>query len=309
MRLRRRRRRSRVAAAWVALACAPAALAAGCGDSSSATPADQQVRERIAALAPSANIGHRGTGLTRPASPYPENSISAFQAAMAQGADGIELDVELTSDGGLIVMHDDTLDRTTTCTGCVSAYTLAEARACLLLDGDGQPTDEHPPTLDETYAALPDDALVNVELKVYGSDCLTPTTGAAALAAAAVDEVRALDALDRSFFSSFDADAAGAVEDVAPEAYSALLLSLEDSTAPGPSIALAEALALDAIHPFLLIDTANVQAALAAGLQVNIWTVNGAEFMNQNIDKGATAIITDQPDVLTAVLAERRGAQ
>lgn len=289
--------------------CGLAATAlAGCGDSSS-QPADQTVRERIAALAPSANIGHRGTGLTRPASPYPENSISAFAAAMAQGADGIELDVELTSDGGLIVMHDDTLDRTTTCTGCVSAYTLAEARACLLLDGDGQPTDEHPPTLDETYAALPPEALVNVELKVYGSECLTPTTGAAALAEAAVAEVRALEALDRTFFSSFDADAAEAVEANAPEAYSALLLSLEDSTAPGPPIALAETLGLDAIHPFLLIDAAAVQTALAAGLQVNIWTVNGAEFMNQNIDKGATALITDQPDVLTAVLAERRGAQ
>ena len=285
-----------------------ALLVAGCGDSTS-QPADQTVRERIAALAPSANIGHRGTGLTRPASPYPENSISAFEAAMAQGADGIELDVELTSDGGLIVMHDDTLDRTTTCTGCVSAYTLDEARSCLLLDGDGQPTDEHPPTLDETYAALPRDALVNVELKVYGSECLTPTTGAAALAEAAVAEVRALDALDRTFFSSFDADAAEAVEANAPEAYSALLLNLEDSTAPGPSIALAEMLGLDAIHPFLLIDAAAVQTALAAGLQVNIWTVNGAEFMNQNIDKGATALITDQPDVLAAVLAERRGAQ
>jgi len=292
-----------------ALACALALVVTACGDASSSPPADQQVRERIDALAPSANIGHRGTGLTRPASPYPENSISAFQAAMAQGADGIELDVELTSDGGLIVMHDDTLDRTTTCTGCVSAYTLAEAQACLLLDGNGQPTDEHPPTLEETYAALPDDALVNVELKVYGGGCLTPTTGPDALAEAAVDEVSALGVLARTFFSSFDADAAEAVVLSDPQAYSALLLSLEDSTAPGPSIALAEALGLDAIHPFLLIDTANVQAALAAGLQVNIWTVNGAEFMNQNIDKGATAIITDQPDVLTAVLAERRGEQ
>lgn len=290
------------------LAAALAIGGAACGDSSS-PPAAERVRERIAALAPSANIGHRGTGLTRPASPYPENSISAFQAAMAAGADGIELDIEITSDGGLVVMHDDTLDRTTTCGGCVSAYTLAEATACLLLDGDGQPTAEHPPTLAETYAALPDDALVNVELKVYGGDCLTSTTGADALAATAVAEVRALGVLSRTFFSSFDVDAAAAVKQSEPDAYSALLLGLEDSSAPAPWIDLAVTLGLDAIHPFLLIDAPAVQAALGSGLQVNVWTVNGAPFMNENIDKGATAIITDQPDVLAQVLAERRGAR
>jgi glycerophosphoryl diester phosphodiesterase len=99
------------------------------------------------------------------------------------------------------------------------------------------------------------------------------------------------------------------VKDAAPDAYSALLLSLGDSTAPEPSIALADALGLDAIHPFLLIEAPAVQRALDAGLQVNVWTVNGAATMNENIDKGATALITDQPDVLAAVLAERRGEQ
>lgn len=284
-------------------------LATGCGDSSSSTPADVILRERIDALAPSANIAHRGFGLTRASNPYPENSIAAFQAAMAAGADGIELDVELTSDGALLVMHDDTLDRTTTCTGCVSAYTLAQAQECRLLDGNGVPTDAPPPTLAESYAALPDDAIVNVELKVYGADCLTPTTGPEALAEAAVAEVLALDALERTIFSSFDSTAAATVESVRPDAYSAYLLSLEQSTNPAASIQLAVDLGLDAIHPFLLIDAAGVQTALDAGLQVNVWTVNGERTMNETIDKGSTAIITDQPDVLAAVLAQRRGAQ
>jgi glycerophosphoryl diester phosphodiesterase len=290
------------------VAIATAVLAAGCGDSSHA-PADQTVRARIDALAPSANLGHRGFGLSRAGNPYPENSLAAFQAAMAAGADGIELDVELTSDGALLVMHDDTLDRTTSCAGCVSAYTLAEAQDCRLLDGDGVPTDTPPPTLAESYAALPDDALVNVELKVYGAECSTPTTGAEALAEAAVAEVVALGALERTIFSSFDATAAATVENVAPDAYSALLLSLADSTAPAPATQLALDLGLDAIHPFLLIDQAGLAAALDAGLQVNVWTVNGATTMNETIDKGSSAIITDQPDVLAAVLAERRGAR
>ncbi|HEY8514684.1 MAG TPA: glycerophosphodiester phosphodiesterase family protein [Candidatus Binatia bacterium] len=284
-----------------------AVLAGGCSDSDSLSAGI--VRERIAALAPSANIGHRGTGHTRPGHPFPENSISSFLEAMRQGADGIELDVEITADGGLIVMHDDTLDRTTTCTGCVSAYTLDEVRACLLLDGDGQPTDEHPPTLAETYAALPPNALVNVELKVYGRDCLTPTTGAEALAQAAVTEVRALGVLDRSFFSSFDEHAAAAVKQIEPTAYSALLIDVASSLNPAEKIALALELGLDAIHPFFIIDQESTQSALAAGLQANFWTVNTPEAMNESIDKGSTAIITDEPAILVEVLAERRGAR
>ncbi|MEW6268657.1 MAG: glycerophosphodiester phosphodiesterase family protein [Thermodesulfobacteriota bacterium] len=264
------------------------------------------MRERIAALAPSANVGHRGTGMTRPGHPFPENSVSSFREAIRQGADGIELDVEITADGGLVVMHDDTLERTTTCTGCVSAYTLDEVRACLLLDGDGRPTAEHPPTLEESYAALPDDALMNVELKVYGSGCATPGTGATALAEATVAEVRALGELDRTFFSSFDAEAAAAVLAAEPDAYSALLIEVAASFDPAAEIALALELGLDAIHPFFVIDQPSTASALAAGLQANFWTVNTAQAMNESIDKGATAIITDEPAILAEVLAERR---
>ena len=109
-----------------------------------------------------AGIVLRGAGASTPDNPYPENSLSSFRKAIAPGANGIELDVELTSDGRLIVMHDDMLDRTATCTGCVSAYTLAEVRECNLLDGDGQPTIEVPPPPPESYDAVQDDALVNV---------------------------------------------------------------------------------------------------------------------------------------------------
>jgi len=295
--------RVRLAALAVAVGLAgPLGCSDGDGDDAGAT-----VRERITALAPSANIGHRGAGINRPGNPFPENSVSSFQEAMRQGADGIELDVEITADGGLLVMHDDTLDRTTTCTGCLSAYTLADAQACLLLDGDGQPTDEHPPTLAESYASLPDDALVNVELKVYGGECLTESTGAVALANAAVAEVRALRALDRTIFSSFDEEAAVAVLAAEPGAYSALLLEVTESIDPEEAIALAVELGLDAIHPFFVIEGPAVQSALGAGLQANFWTVNMAPAMNESIDKGATAIITDQPGVLAQVLRERRG--
>lgn len=303
-----RSRRSRRTTHGLVASLLLAAPLAGCGDSAS-QPANLVVRDRIAALAPSANIGHRGTGLTRAGHAFPENSIASFQAAMAAGANGIELDVELTSDGGLIVMHDDTLDRTTDCSGCVSAYTLEEVQACRLLDGNGAPTDQHPPTLAETYDALPSDALVNVELKVYGDDCLTPSTGPVTLADTAVAEVSALGVLDRSFFSSFDETAAASVKQADPDAYSALLLEIGGSQDPSAGIAFSVANGLDAIHPFLLVSAEGVQQALAAGLQANVWTINTAPAMNEAIDKGVTAIITDQPGILAQVLDERRGAE
>jgi glycerophosphoryl diester phosphodiesterase len=291
---------------WVSLLSASVlALAGGCGGESAVNdprPANAVVRERIASRGPAANLGHRGTGINRPGHALPENSIPSYVAALSAGADGVELDVELTADGQLIIMHDDTLDRTTTCTGCVSALTFDEARLCRLVNGDGEITDERPPTLAEVYAALPADALVDIELKVYDPPCLTPDTGAVVLAQRTVDAVHGLGVALRTLFSSFSEDAAAAVKEEDPTLYSAqLLLGLR-----GNSIERALERHLDAIHPLLLVPPATVQAILEAGLQANVWTVDTAAEMNAAIDKGATAIITDEPGLLAEVLAARR---
>lgn len=76
-------------------------------------------------------IGHRGAPLEEL-----ENSIASFSRARDLGADGVELDVQLTADGRLIVMHDPSLDRTTTCTGAVRSRKLAELRTCTLRNGE-----------------------------------------------------------------------------------------------------------------------------------------------------------------------------
>lgn len=282
-----------------------AGLAADCdaaddslGNGSCEVPVNFTVRRRIQRLAPAANIGHRGTGPTRVGHPHPENSLSSFAAAMADGADGIELDVELTSDGQLVVMHDDTLDRTTNCAGCVNAFTLAQVQACLLLDGDGIPTAEYPPTLAEVYAALPADALVNVELKVYGAGCVTPATTAEALAQAGVAEIKLLGVEDRTFFSSFSLAAATEVKTVDANLYSAHLFTIPD----GSTLSNAVAAGLDAVHPNSVVLIGFVDPALAAGLQVNVWTVNTDFGAEQNIDKGVSAMITDNPALIKAVL-------
>ena len=106
-------------------------------------------------------IAHRGDH-----SSVPENTIAAFRQAYETGADGIELDVHLSKDREVVVIHDRFLDRTTTGKGPVRAHTLEELRSLALLGPSGEPIDSHQiPTLDEVFQALPSDYLVCVEMK------------------------------------------------------------------------------------------------------------------------------------------------
>ncbi len=101
-------------------------------------------------------IGHRG-------SPYeaPENSLEGFELAYRYGADGVEFDVQYTSDGRNVVMHDGTLDRTTSCTGRVRDFTAEQLRACTL------PNDEPVILLEEALTAMADwFDIVFLEIKV-----------------------------------------------------------------------------------------------------------------------------------------------
>ena len=107
-------------------------------------------------------FGHRGYS-----GKYPENTMLAFQKAMEAGAEGIELDVQFSKDGKLVVIHDETLDRTTTGKGLVRDYTLDELKA---LDASyiykGQYGVNQIPTLCEVLDYMSDkDAFTNIELK------------------------------------------------------------------------------------------------------------------------------------------------
>jgi glycerophosphoryl diester phosphodiesterase len=114
--------------------------------------------------------GHRGC---RGAGNPPENSLAAFKAAVAQGADGIELDVFLTKDNHLVVFHDDTLERMTDYSGedkftrHITDFTRAELKALRLRQANGDmAADIGIPTLDEVMDALPKKSfMVNIEIK------------------------------------------------------------------------------------------------------------------------------------------------
>ncbi len=99
-------------------------------------------------------LGHRGYSAK-----YPENTLLAFKKAIEAGADGIELDVWLTRDGEVVVIHDETVGRTSNGSGRVKEMTLEKLK---VLDfGDG----ERIPTLEEVFEAIPEDTVVNVEIK------------------------------------------------------------------------------------------------------------------------------------------------
>ena len=111
----------------------------------------------------------------------PENTLEAFELALKQGADGLELDVHISKDGHLIVMHDEQVDRTTNGTGQIRRMTLKELKAL------NAGTKEQPmeiPTLDEIYAWAQHNTMeINVEIKSDAvayenieSKCLEPVS-------------------------------------------------------------------------------------------------------------------------------------
>lgn len=133
---------------------------------------------------------HRGSHLNQP-----ENSIASFRAAIDEGVDIIELDVRQSSDGELVVVHDRTVDRTTTGKGEVSEMTLVQLKA-LVLSHNGQPTEERIPTLKEALESVKGDVLIDIDFKVGDR-------AAARQCYALIDE---LGMADQVIFFLYDAD-------------------------------------------------------------------------------------------------------
>lgn len=94
---------------------------------------------------------------------HPENSLPAIRSAIAMGVEIIEIDVHRTKDGRFVIIHDRTLDRTTTGRGLVADHTLAELRELRLRDGGGSPTAERIPTLEEALDVVRGRAVVNLD--------------------------------------------------------------------------------------------------------------------------------------------------
>ncbi len=103
-------------------------------------------------------VAHRGDWRNAP-----ENSIQAIENAVAMGVDIVEIDIRMTKDRRFVVMHDKTLDRTTTGTGKLAHHTLAEIKQLCLRNGYGVPTSHQVPTLEEAIAAADGQALLYLD--------------------------------------------------------------------------------------------------------------------------------------------------
>ncbi|GAB6135918.1 glycerophosphodiester phosphodiesterase family protein [Thermococcus prieurii] len=205
-------------------------------------------------------LGHRGC-----MGKLPENSLLAFKKAVEAGADGVELDVWLTKDSKVIVMHDETIDRTSDMSGRQKDMTLEELKRADIGLG------ERIPTLEEVFEVLPRDALINVELK--DGD--------------AVKEVAKIvkeNNPERVLISSFDVEALRGYRRFDEETRMGLLIDREDVLPMVPK--LKEELNLWSINipmeaiPLLGFEK-TVQAigwARSLGLKVVLWTANDELF-------------------------------
>jgi glycerophosphoryl diester phosphodiesterase len=239
---------------------------------------------------------HRGGSLL-----WPENSLLAFRNALALGADFLELDVHLTRDGSVVVIHDPTLDRTTTGGGPVRERTIAELGGLRLKDRDGAVTDEPIPTLEQVVAlAAAGRRQLLLEIKTDERRQRYPGI-----------EEKVFGVLDRHRFVPFTVVMAfeGAtwrrVRQLRPEARVAALYSAR--ALPGPAVVPElQALARAGVG-FVGLEQALVTAEVAtqarlAGLTLGVWTVNERDAIARFIDQGVGVVITDRPDLAKELL-------
>jgi glycerophosphoryl diester phosphodiesterase len=242
-------------------------------------------------------VAHRGASAQAP-----ENTLEAFRLAVEAGADAIELDVHLTSDGQLAVIHDATLDRTTDGTGPVADRTMDEIREADAGAEFGGPNGDYPfrgkgltiPTLPEVLAWLPDDLGLVIEIK------------ARAAADAVVDAVRAQPVLagGRLAVISFDEQAIERVRELDREIKTGYLLV---PTQPiEPALAWATEHGHTGVFPWdgdIGMDPLPLMVrATAFGREIGCYVVNDPERMKHLAACGLWGFVTDVPDVAREAL-------
>lgn len=234
-------------------------------------------------------IGHRGA-----AGEAPENTLRSFQLAFEQGADAIELDVHLSADGELVVIHDPTINRTTNGTGAVADLTLSELKR---YDAgrwfDDQFAGEQIPTLLEVLQIVPKNSMVNIEIKAV--------TGGA-LEAKLVALLRRTGMMEQAVVSCFNHKVLKQLKEIAPEAKIGLLYSA--NWVDHRICAQGFGAPVFSLHPhYRMIDLDDVRLATEAGLKVYPFTMNDEASMRAFIQAGVSGIITDFPGKLHQLLS------
>ncbi len=233
---------------------------------------------------------HRGASAKAP-----ENTLAAFRLAHDLGADGVELDVQLTADGRVVVIHDETLDRTTTGRGPVGARTLREIKAFDASNDRLGYQGETVPTLEQVLDLVgPTGMDVNIELK----NSVEPYPG---LEQAVLTIVEAAGMADRVIYSSFNHISATQLARSSQPSRVGLLFS--DVLAEPWDYA--QRLDVAALHPhwkYVQFVPETIERCHALGLAINVWTVDSPDMVRRLADLGADAVITNRPDEARTVL-------
>jgi glycerophosphoryl diester phosphodiesterase len=231
---------------------------------------------------------HRGG-----ASLWPENSLTAFRGALGLGVDLVEFDVHQTRDGEVIVVHDPTLERTTTGRGAVRDLAWEELATVTVRGTAGEPV----PRLAEVLALIrPAPVGLLLEIKTGPDGARYPGIEERVLAL-----VRAAGLADRTTVMAFDWAILERLRALAAPVRLTGLLSqrgAERLGGVGPAAARVRALGADdlGIERTLLTPEA-VRAARGAGLSIGVWTVNDPEELRRALETGVDYVTTDEPEL------------
>ncbi|MFC1238369.1 glycerophosphodiester phosphodiesterase [Treponema vincentii] len=238
------------------------------------------------------NIAHRGFR-----SRYPENTMLAFKKAVGAGCDGIEFDVHLSKDGEAVIIHDETVDRTTDGTGLVGQKNYRELKALNAAKPHPETVDFAPiPSLREyfEYMAEQPDIISNIELK----------TGV--FVYEGIEEVvyrlmKEYGLIDRCIVSSFNHESVLRMKQIDSAVVCGLLV---DSWQIRPELYVRE-LGIECYHPSAYCVTPKLVAALHnAGVRINPWFGSIQCDYRQLIEMGVDSLITDYPEKITALLKD-----
>ncbi|PBJ13128.1 glycerophosphodiester phosphodiesterase family protein [Flavobacterium sp. ACN6] len=220
-------------------------------------------------------IAHRGAKAYEP-----ENTLKAFQKALDLNSDGIELDVHLSADGHIVVMHDETIDKMTNGKGAINTFSLTELKSFLVAE------QYQIPTLNEVFDLVDKKCLINIELKGIGT---------ASKVVKIIEEYISEKNWNYEDFivSSFDWNMLQETSTLNPKIPIGVLTEENMDTA----LAFAENIKTKAIHPdFHLLNTKNVQEMQQKGFLIFPWTVNTEEDILKVKSYKVNGIISDNPD-------------
>lgn len=223
------------------------------------------------------NIGHRGAK-----GHLAENTLESFQKAIDLGVDGIELDVHLSADGAIVVIHDETVDRTTNGKGFVKQLTLSDLKKLRIEDRF------EIPILSEVFDLVNHKYLINIELKAHET---------AKPVADLIEDYVVNKGWKYSEFlvSSFDWPALQTVRDLHDE----IPLGVLTHTDLNLAVAFAKFIRAETIHPYFHLLTAeNTRAMQQQKLKVFSWTINEWEDLQKIKSYKPDGIITDFPERL-----------